>query len=397
MNTYTATYSCQDNKLRLYTIGRLSPEEYAKVKAAGFSWAPKQELFVAPAWSPQREDVLLELCDEIEDESMTTEERAAARSERFDQYAEHREKDAAQAEAAVHAITEGIPLGQPILVGHHSEKRARKDAERIENGIRRAVKNWETSAYWSQRAESAIRHATYLERPDVRARRIKGLEADLRKMIRNKEEAEKSLRFWRGEFKMKDGSPFVLTREVALQFCNYYENLYFAFPLKDYPRNPPASQYEGEMGLWSALGGSDGPEYAIITPEQARELAIPSHEKTKTWAERWISHLNNRLIYEKAMLAAGADPNEVKPEKGGACHCWASQYRYDNGYSIIQKVNKVTVTVLDNWGNGGKDFTRNIPFDKLSKLMSAAQVQEARESGNLIGETERGFILKGGV
>ncbi len=45
----TATYSPEDNKLRLYPSCRLDSETYARVKAAGFRWAPKQELFVAPA------------------------------------------------------------------------------------------------------------------------------------------------------------------------------------------------------------------------------------------------------------------------------------------------------------------------------------------------------------
>ena len=35
-----------------------------------------------------------------------------------------RAADAERAHAGVNAITDGIPLGQPILVGHHSEKRA---------------------------------------------------------------------------------------------------------------------------------------------------------------------------------------------------------------------------------------------------------------------------------
>jgi hypothetical protein len=70
-------------------------------------------------------------------------------------------------------------------LGHHSEKHARKDAERIENGMRKAVKAWETSKYWEYRAKGAIRAAKYKELPAVRAWRIKGLEADLRKLKRN--------------------------------------------------------------------------------------------------------------------------------------------------------------------------------------------------------------------
>ena len=51
MIRYTATYSPEDNKLRLYPSGRLPGDTYARVKAAGFKWAPKQQLFVAPAWA----------------------------------------------------------------------------------------------------------------------------------------------------------------------------------------------------------------------------------------------------------------------------------------------------------------------------------------------------------
>jgi hypothetical protein len=58
----TATYSPEDNKLRLYSVSRLDSETYAQVKDAGFIWAPKQQLFVAPMWTPYRADLLTELC-----------------------------------------------------------------------------------------------------------------------------------------------------------------------------------------------------------------------------------------------------------------------------------------------------------------------------------------------
>ncbi|HBM2127971.1 TPA: hypothetical protein RFU72_005478, partial [Klebsiella pneumoniae subsp. pneumoniae] len=37
---YRATYSPDDNKLRLYVASRLDPETYKKVHDAGFRWAP---------------------------------------------------------------------------------------------------------------------------------------------------------------------------------------------------------------------------------------------------------------------------------------------------------------------------------------------------------------------
>jgi len=65
--TFDATYDPADDKLRLRASSRLDAETYAKVKAAGFGWAPKQDLFYA-VWTPAREDLLVELASEIGDE-----------------------------------------------------------------------------------------------------------------------------------------------------------------------------------------------------------------------------------------------------------------------------------------------------------------------------------------
>lgn len=397
--TYTATYSPEDNKLRLYASSRLEKELYERVRAAGFIWAPKQELFVAPAWTPSREDLLLELCGEIGDEDTSLVDRAEQRAERFEDYSDARKEDAERAREAVSKIADNIPLGQPILVGHHSERHARKDAERIENGMRKAVKMWETAQYWQDRARGAIRHAKYKELPSVRARRVKAITADLRKQERERDRAVKCSKFWNGELvgtAKATGTTVTIPVDYksALWFCNGYENVSACFPLAKYPRQEPASQYEGVMSLWSALGGSDGIEHAVCTLEQAREIAISCHKRTIARADRWISHYNNRLEYERAMLAesGGTAADRTKPEVGGACRAWCS---WRGGFSTIQKVNKVSVTLLDNWGNGGADFPRTIPFDKLSGLMSKADVDAARAAGRLIGETSRGFHLAG--
>ena len=196
MTSYTATYSPEDNKLRLYASSRLDAETYARVKADGFRWAPKQDLFVAPMWTPGREDLLIELADEIDDEDKSLVERQEERAERFEEYSEKRAADAERARKTVDAIADGIPFGQPILVGHHSEKHARRDAEKIRSGMRKAVDMWKTSKYWEYRAAGAIAHAKYKERPDVRARRIKGIEADLRKLEKGRAENAARLALW---------------------------------------------------------------------------------------------------------------------------------------------------------------------------------------------------------
>jgi hypothetical protein len=309
---YTATYSPQDNKMRLYASVRLDPETYAEFKKAGFSWAPKQDCFVAPMWTPQREDLLLTLVDFIEDEDSTTEERAAQRAERFENYSEKRAADAERAYAGVQSIADNIPFGQPILVGHHSEKRARKDAERIENGMRKTVKLWETSEYWQHRAAASIRHAKYKEKPDVRFRRLKGLQADARKYERYIQEAMEHLSF----FQKED-----LTFEKAVQYLNYNHVM---------------------TGLWSALTGGK------ITLAEAVAKVCEKSEKTISHYKRWALHTENRIAYETAMLDGWEPPKveRVKRELSpivnfpseGCEEMTSAQWKQNSKYDVYQMI-----------------------------------------------------------
>ena len=89
------------------------------------------------------------------------------------------------------------------------------------------------------------------------------------------------------------------------------------------------------------------------------------------------------------MLAedGGTIAYQNKPEKGGACRCWASPR---GGWSYIQKVNRVSVSVLHNYGDGGRAFSPTIPFDKLTGIMSAAAVEQKHSVG-LVVESEKGI------
>lgn len=362
---YSATYSPDDNKLRLYASSRLDPETYARAKALGFRWAPKQDLFVAPAWSPAREDFLVELAGEVGDEDTSLTERAEERAERFGDYQEKRTADAEAARKAVARIADNIPFGQPILVGHHSERHARKDAERIENGMRKAVKMWRTAQYWEDRARGALGHAKYKERPDVRARRIKKLESELRVMTKRAKTYADTAKLWQSLER-----PESITKQ-GVQVSHLERVTYVAGHIT----NTPAGTYTGLL---------DG----TVSAEEATRRVLEMCEVNGASVARWVEHYENRLTYEWAMLAesGGTLADRTGPEKGGGCKCWAGPR---GGWAYIQKVNKVSVTVLDNWGNGGANFTRTIPFDKLQGVMTAADVAAARAEDRL-RDTEDG-------
>lgn len=178
---FSATYSPEDNKLRLAADKRLPKELYTHLHSLGYRWAPKQACFVAPMWTPQREDILLQLCEEIGLEGVTLLERAEDRAARFEVYEGKRANEAKAAQEAVAQLTDQVPLGQPILVGHHSERAARRRAKRIDRGMREVVRLLSTAKYWEDRSKSTIRTAQYKHQPSVRAGRIRRLEADLRR------------------------------------------------------------------------------------------------------------------------------------------------------------------------------------------------------------------------
>jgi protein-L-isoaspartate O-methyltransferase len=319
-------------------------------------------------WTPTREDLCIELAGEIGDEDSTLVERAEAKAERLENLSERRTQDADHAQKAVHAIADGIPFGQPILVGHHSERHARKDAEKIENGMRKAVECWKAAQYWQDRAKGAIRLAKYKERPDVRARRIKGLEADKRKEERSQGDAEKFLKAYEDPqartAKLRDG------RDLLPALLQTWEG---------------GLSYENQTRV----------KNQELPYEEALSMATNAKRATVANAQRWIDHLSNRIAYERAMLdeQGGTVTEKTGPEKGGAVRCWCAPGN-GRGWAYIQKVNKVSVTVLDNWGNGGANFIRTVPFTDLKGVITKAEVDAARAEGRLIeSESKQGFYL----
>lgn len=386
--TYTATYSPEDNKIRLSASSRLSAEEYARVKAAGFKWAPKQEVFIAPMWTPEREDLALEFAGEIEDEDSTLMDRAEQRAERFEDYSDKRAADAESARRHVASIADGIPLGQPILVGHHSEKHARRDAEKIENGMRRAVKMWETSKYWTDRAAAAVRHAKYKELPSVRARRIKGLESDARKQERYIDSAVTSLNAWEAVAALPEAEHAAVTLAGRSSCGN------LMLPRKEGDREDWTQRCDAYAGLTNHYPSL----YAQRTVAEVVAAARGAYPRSIAHHTRWLNHFQNRLAYERAMLqeSGGTAADKNTPLKGGGCRCWATPR---GGWSFIQKVNRVSVTVLDNWGNAGdrdgtRNFTRNIPFDKLAGFMSPSEIEALRADGRIVNTQDgTGYIV----
>ncbi len=101
---------------------------------------------------------------------VTYRERRAAKANRLREWADKRDVKATATRAATDRLADSIPLGQPILVGHHSEKRARRDQDRIYSGMRRSIDDADKAAEFRRRAdgiEAAADNAIYSDDTDA--------------------------------------------------------------------------------------------------------------------------------------------------------------------------------------------------------------------------------------
>jgi len=82
-------------------------------------------------------------------------EKKEQRIECLKELAEKNEKLSTQAYETANKIGSYIPMGQPILVGHHSEKRHRRDIEKIDNNMRKSVELSNKAQYYEDRVQAA--------------------------------------------------------------------------------------------------------------------------------------------------------------------------------------------------------------------------------------------------
>lgn len=88
------------------------------------------------------------------------ETRKAARIERLQARAERLRGEGESRLAGARRLGDAIPFGQPILVGHHSEKRHRRDIARIDSGYRKGFEALKSAEHCERRASTAESNRT---------------------------------------------------------------------------------------------------------------------------------------------------------------------------------------------------------------------------------------------
>jgi hypothetical protein len=90
--------------------------------------------------------------------TMTRRERLELKLEKRREWAEKATARSQTAYARAQQILDRIPLGQPILVGHHSERRHRRDLSRIDRAIATSLEESKLASHHTSKA-AGIEHA----------------------------------------------------------------------------------------------------------------------------------------------------------------------------------------------------------------------------------------------
>lgn len=349
----SATYDPSDDEIRIYT-GYVPRSMYLALRDAGFGRAPVQGCFFQ-VWTPEREDVALALCDEIETEGTTLAERAEDRYIRFAGYRDNAASRAhEQAERSRQAI-EGIPFGQPILVGHHSERKHRKAIEKAQRAASKTVEEFDRRDYWKWRAQGVIRNAAHKFAPGTTYRRIKSLRTELRKMKRDRKRTPESFRsfvwWWVAERREDEDGQFVLENHRHMRFADLSR--------------------EDQLEL--------------------RTEYIENVLERRPWYDRWIDHLEGQIFYWESIYEVvrtdgleGSTNEQREIRKGD----WIRNRRW-GGWARVVRVNKsretglISTVSVDMNTYTQRFCIRKWDYENIAQVLSEKQYQQLTETEKL--------------
>jgi predicted RNA methylase len=241
--------------------------------------------------------VRVEIDDTPRDVTDVKADRAERLDARYDRLTTKAQRNAAEAEArhrAADAISERFAGGQPILVGHHSERRARRDHERMESHDRAANVAYKKAERASQAARVVGREDARRERPDVVIRRIDKTEADLRK-TQHQIDGTRPANDWRGAYGY-DREPAsgewleqLQARKTYLEHQLAADRALLAeHETNGYVRLDRTTVHKGDIVFWSIIRQDS----ATVTRVNPKTVTLDRHSYPRTLPYEEIQKVN---------------------------------------------------------------------------------------------------------
>jgi hypothetical protein len=161
----------RDNFADLVTIGKLA----AALREAGHTVA----VDIDDVWRPAAE------------REGARAERAEARTERLDERAGRQFAEADSRRLAARRVADGMPFGEPVKIGHHSERAHRAAFDRIERNDRASYAARDYAQHLAARADGAARNEAAKHNPRAIMRRVETLKTDRRAWLRRLADTDK--------------------------------------------------------------------------------------------------------------------------------------------------------------------------------------------------------------
>lgn len=265
---------------------------------------------------------------------MTRRERLEAKLAKREEWAG---KAAARSDAAFSrssAISDGIPLGQPVLVGHHSEKRHRKDIDRIHNAMSKSCAEAKLAEHHGSKAagiEHALATSVFSDDPDA----VEALEAKLAKLE---------------------------AKQAAMKAVNACIR-----------KNAKASPEAKIAALAAGFGYSEGRAKDLLTPDSCGRIGFADYETKNNGATIRATKVRIEAVKRQAARAAKAE------EAGGV-----SIVDHGNDFATVTFAEKPERDVLNalreagfHWGAGSWTGYANKLPDVVKDLANSAASEPA--------------------
>ena len=197
------------------------------------------------------------------------EQRKEDRIERLEARAAKRSAESNSAFDAAHNATAGIPFGQPILVGHHSEKRHRAAIARADSAMSRGCELASKAQHAQERASAAASNRA-IDSDDPNA--PEKLRAKIERLTKTQE-----------------------VMKAANQIVR---------------RKPKNEATDAKLAELEALGLKEYQARKLFEVDFAGRIGFPSYELTNNNAN--IRRLKERLVEVEALPDEGDEPQEFK-------------------------------------------------------------------------------------
>lgn len=279
-------------------------------------------------------------------------DRVSWAEDRTDRYAKRADRNAAEGDARWRRSDEGLPdNGQPILVGHHSERRHRKALERAHNNAHKAIDLQKKAAYWANRAEAAGAYEEHRNAPGRTLRRIDKLEASRRRIVRGLEEG------WHKTTRPGEEAP-----AGATLLIDGNHKLWRVEPSDEYKaqRQADLDQIDDELGYW---------RHVI---EEAAKNGV------KIWSKADFAK-GDFVLYRY-----GAAVEVTRVNAKSVTIPWAHYWVTSGPLVTVEAVMKIVNG--DGHMSGDRMHTDTIPYDDVKGRLSKEEVAELLARKATVGE-----------